>query len=65
VAPGPTLTEKVRAMGDRLAPMIAAMPSRRHSTLDEVAQAVLFLASDQASNIHGAILPIDRGAAAL
>jgi NAD(P)-dependent dehydrogenase (short-subunit alcohol dehydrogenase family) len=45
--------------------MIAAMPSRRHSTLDEVAQAVLFLASDRASNIHGAILPVDGGAAAL
>ncbi|WGL51421.1 SDR family NAD(P)-dependent oxidoreductase [Nocardioides sp. BP30] len=65
VAPGPTLTEKVRAMQDYLAPMIAAMPSRRPSELAEVAAAVMFLASDLSSNTHGAILSVDGGAAAL
>jgi NAD(P)-dependent dehydrogenase (short-subunit alcohol dehydrogenase family) len=65
VAPGPTWTEKNRAIADYLAPMIAAVPSRRASTLDEVADAVLFLASDRASNIHGAILSVDGGAAAV
>lgn len=63
VAPGPTLTDKVKAMSDYLAPMIATFPSRRASTLDEVAEAVLFLAGDRATNIHGAILSVDGGAA--
>ncbi|MDW5593058.1 SDR family oxidoreductase [Conexibacter stalactiti] len=32
---------------------------------DEVAQAVLFLASDRAANVHGSILSVDGGASAL
>jgi NAD(P)-dependent dehydrogenase (short-subunit alcohol dehydrogenase family) len=65
VAPGPTLTEKVTAMQDRLAPMIETMPSRRASEPFEVAAAVVFLASNDASNIHGATLSIDGGRAAV
>jgi NAD(P)-dependent dehydrogenase (short-subunit alcohol dehydrogenase family) len=61
VAPGPTLTEKVSAMQDYLAPMIATFPSRRPSTLAEVAAAVVFLVSDDASNIHGSTLSVDGG----
>jgi len=33
--------------------MLARLPSGRASTLAEVAAAVVFLASDDASNIHG------------
>jgi NAD(P)-dependent dehydrogenase (short-subunit alcohol dehydrogenase family) len=65
VAPGPTLTAKVAAMEEYLAPMIAAFPSRRPSTIDEVADAVIFLAGDRASNIHGAILSVDGGGSAV
>jgi NAD(P)-dependent dehydrogenase (short-subunit alcohol dehydrogenase family) len=65
VAPGPTLTSKVLAMEEYLAPMIAAFPSRRANTIDEVADAVIFLAGDGASNIHGAILPVDGGDSAV
>ena len=65
VAPGPTLTEKVSAIAGKLAPMIAAMPSRRASTPAEVAAAVVFLASDDAANIHGAMLSVDGGRAAV
>ncbi|GAA4564162.1 SDR family NAD(P)-dependent oxidoreductase [Planotetraspora kaengkrachanensis] len=65
VAPGPTLTEKISGIQDRLASMIAAMPSRRASTPAEVAAAVVFLASDDASNIHGATLSVDGGRAAI
>jgi NAD(P)-dependent dehydrogenase (short-subunit alcohol dehydrogenase family) len=65
VAPGPTLTSKVLAIEEMLAPMIAAFPSRRANTIDEVADAVIFLAGDGASNIHGAILPVDGGDSAV
>ncbi|HWG62258.1 MAG TPA: SDR family oxidoreductase, partial [Streptosporangiaceae bacterium] len=54
VAPGPTLTEKVAAMEELLAPIIAGMPSGRAGSPAEVAAAVVFLASDEASQIHGA-----------
>nr|WP_329321751.1 SDR family oxidoreductase [Streptomyces sp. NBC_01262] len=61
VAPGPTLTEKVAAMEEHLAPVIAGMPSRRAGTPAEVAAAVVFLASDEASQVHGATLTVDGG----
>jgi NAD(P)-dependent dehydrogenase (short-subunit alcohol dehydrogenase family) len=61
VAPGPTLTEKVAAMEEHLAPIIAGMPSRRAGTPAEVAAAVVFLASDGASLVQGATLTVDGG----
>ena len=65
VAPGPTLTTKVEAWADHIAPILAAIPSRRASSPEEVARAVVFLASEDASNIHGAILSVDGGRAAV
>jgi NAD(P)-dependent dehydrogenase (short-subunit alcohol dehydrogenase family) len=64
VAPGPTLTERTAAFADRIAPIIARTPSRRMGTTEEVAKAVVFLASDEASNIHGATLSVDGGLSA-
>ncbi len=61
VVPGPTLTPQVAAMHDQLAPLMDRVPSRRASTPAEVAQAVVFLASDQAANMHGICLPVDGG----
>jgi NAD(P)-dependent dehydrogenase (short-subunit alcohol dehydrogenase family) len=65
VAPGPTVTEKTAALADRIAPIIARVPSRRASTPEEVARAVVFLAGDEASNIHGATLSVDGGRSAI
>jgi NAD(P)-dependent dehydrogenase (short-subunit alcohol dehydrogenase family) len=65
VAPGPTVTEKTAALADRIAPIIARVPSRRASTPEEVGRAVAFLASDDASNIHGATLSVDGGRSAI
>jgi NAD(P)-dependent dehydrogenase (short-subunit alcohol dehydrogenase family) len=65
VAPGPTVTEKTAAFADRIAPIIARVPSRRASTPEEVGRAVVFLASDDASNVHGATLSVDGGRSAI
>jgi NAD(P)-dependent dehydrogenase (short-subunit alcohol dehydrogenase family) len=65
VAPGPIATERQRQFADHVEPVLARLPSRRMSTPEEVAAAVLFLASDDAANIHGAILSVDGGWAAV
>ncbi len=65
VVPGPTLTEQVAGMVDQLAPLLARTPSRRASALAEVCEAVVFLASDRAGNIHGVTLPVDGGLTAV
>ena len=41
--------------------LLAAQPTRRFVTIDEVAALATFLASDGAASITGAILPIDGG----
>jgi NAD(P)-dependent dehydrogenase (short-subunit alcohol dehydrogenase family) len=61
VAPGPIATERQQEYADHLEPVLARLPSRRMSTLEEVAASVVFLASDDAANVHGAILSVDGG----
>jgi NAD(P)-dependent dehydrogenase (short-subunit alcohol dehydrogenase family) len=46
-------------------PLIGRAPARRASTPDEVAKAVAFLASDEASGVHGATLTVDGGLSAV
>lgn len=65
VAPGPIATERAAEAADHVAPVLARIPSRRMSTPEEVAAAVVFLAGDDAANIHGAILSVDGGWAAV
>jgi NAD(P)-dependent dehydrogenase (short-subunit alcohol dehydrogenase family) len=65
VVPGPIATERQAQFADQIAPMLARIPSRRMSTPAEVAAAVVFLASGEAANIHGAILSVDGGWAAV
>lgn len=64
VAPGPISTERAKEFAEHVAPMLARIPSRRMTTPEEVAASVVFLASDDAANIHGAILSVDGGWAA-
>ena len=65
VAPGPIATDRALESADHVAPVLARIPSRRMSTPDEVAAAVVFLAGDDAANIHGAVLSVDGGWAAV
>lgn len=65
VAPGPIATERQEEFADHLEPVLSRLPSRRMSTPEEVAASVVFLASDDAANIHGAILSVDGGWAAV
>ncbi len=65
VAPGSTFTpgmeaatRKDKAIQDAVA---GSIPMQRHGTSEEMAEAICFLASDQAAFITGVILPVDGG----
>src|SRR5213079_2101031 len=59
VSPGPTRTEGTEAMGEGLEKLAAEAPAGRPATPDEIAEAIVFLATDRASFIHGAKLAVD------
>jgi 3-oxoacyl-[acyl-carrier protein] reductase len=62
VAPGFIGTEMVRQMPEKiLATMVERTPIRRLGEPKDVAYAYLFLASDEASFINGAVLSVDGG----
>ena len=55
VSPGPTRTEGTDAIGEALEQLAA----------EEIAEAIVFLATDRASFIHGAKLAVDGGRTAM
>jgi NAD(P)-dependent dehydrogenase (short-subunit alcohol dehydrogenase family) len=61
VSPGPTRTKGTAAMGESLDALAAAGPAGRPGTASEIAEAIVFLATDAASFVHGAVLPVDGG----
>jgi len=62
VAPGFVLTELTQGLPDALkAELIARTPLGRFGTVEEVAYAVAFLASDEACYITGQVLAVDGG----
>ena len=63
VAPGITETDMVKALPkEMIEPLIKTIPLGRIGTPEDVANAFLFLASDMASYITGAILSVDGAA---
>jgi NAD(P)-dependent dehydrogenase (short-subunit alcohol dehydrogenase family) len=65
VSPGPTRTEGTEAMGEALEQLAAQAPAGRPATADEIAEAIVFLATDRASFIHGANIAVDGGRTAI
>jgi NAD(P)-dependent dehydrogenase (short-subunit alcohol dehydrogenase family) len=66
VSPGPTRTPGTVAMGEEgIKQLAATLPLGRAADATEIANAIVFLASDDASFINGAIVPVDGGRVAV
>src|SRR5579862_2306833 len=62
VAPGPTRTRMMEAVPDKMVNHLAALaPAGRVAEPEELAAAIVFLASDDASFVHGVTLAVDGG----
>lgn len=62
VAPGITSTDMVKALDQTIIQAMAAnVPLQRLGEPQDIADAILFLASDMASYITGAVLSVDGG----
>jgi len=62
VLPGNIITEGIESMGaDYIAGMISAIPQRRLGSVEDVAYAALFFASDEAGFITGQTIVVDGG----
>src|SRR6201987_2635482 len=65
VSAGPTRTEGTDVMGEALDQLAAQAPARRPASADEIAEAIVFLATDRSSFIQGAKLAVDGGRTAV
>jgi NAD(P)-dependent dehydrogenase (short-subunit alcohol dehydrogenase family) len=65
VSPGPTRTEGTEAMGEGVDQLAAQGPAGRPAAADEIAEAIVFLATDRSSFIYGANLAVDGGRTAV
>jgi NAD(P)-dependent dehydrogenase (short-subunit alcohol dehydrogenase family) len=65
VSPGPTRTEGTDAMGEGLKQLASQAPAGRPAAADEIAEAIVFLATDRSSFIYGAKLAVDGGRTAI
>lgn len=74
VIPGPTDTRMVRSIEAQRSPaaperareaIVASVPLKRYSTPAEVAEMIVFLASDASSGCTGGVYPVDGGLSAV
>jgi NAD(P)-dependent dehydrogenase (short-subunit alcohol dehydrogenase family) len=61
VAPGPVRTPLTAGMGDMPDQMAALAPAARVATPEEIGDVIAFLASDEASFVHGVTVAVDGG----
>ncbi|MGH2887683.1 MAG: SDR family NAD(P)-dependent oxidoreductase [Solirubrobacteraceae bacterium] len=61
VSPGPTHTPGTDAMGDGFNQIVGTIPLGRAADPEEIAQAIVFLVSERASYLNGAVVPVDGG----
>ncbi len=64
IAPGPTVTPGTTAQGTVIDQLASAIPAHRIAQTSELVGAAVYLASDEASYVDGATLPVDGGASA-
>ena len=65
VSPGPTRTEGTAGMGEALDQLASVAPAGRPGQPEEIASAIAYLASEEASFVHGVTLPVDGGRLAI
>ena len=61
VSPGPTRTLGTEPMGDQLDQLASLAPAGRPAAPEEIATAISYLAGDEASFVHGAVIDVDGG----
>lgn len=61
VSPGPTSTEGTAQFGDFIVHLASQAPAGRTAAPEEIAAAIDFLVSDDASFVNGVVLPVDGG----
>jgi len=54
-------TGHTEAMADGFAAIASTIPLGRAASPEEIASAIIFVASDMASYVNGAVIPVDRG----
>jgi NAD(P)-dependent dehydrogenase (short-subunit alcohol dehydrogenase family) len=65
VAAGPTRTPGTEPMGEKLDQLASTLPLGRPANPEEIANAALFLGSDEASYVNGAVVAVDGGRTAV
>lgn len=61
VSPGPTRTEGTERFGGNLDYLASLAPAGRTAAPEEIAAAVTYLVSEDASFVQGTVLPVDGG----
>jgi len=61
VSPGPTRTEGMVVFGEGLDQLASLAPAGHVGAPGDIADAIVFLSSDSAKHIYGAVLPVDGG----
>lgn len=65
ISPGPTSTPGTLSEEEGLEQVVRVIPARRIAQAKEIAGAAVYLASDEASYVHGATIAVDGGGLAI